>query len=114
MQAQWADALALFPGVTTFHGVSFFSEVAFVGGGVPVLADKPVARKNDDVAALLAVKCPKLRRLDHWARGTNRVVVLSRDEDKVRWVVMRTREEDGSTSGAGVLPARLKGRGKKC
>ncbi|KZV96703.1 hypothetical protein EXIGLDRAFT_732502 [Exidia glandulosa HHB12029] len=107
---QWADALALFPGLTTFHGISFFSEVAFVGGGVPVLADKPVARKNDEVATALAAKCPKLRRLDHWARGTNRVVVLAREDDKVRWVVMRTREDD---SHAGILPPKSKGRGKR-
>jgi len=105
--AAWADVLALFPGLTTFHGACFFNEVAFVGGGVPVLADKHTARKNDETATLLASKCPKLRRLDHWARGMNRVVVLTREDEKVKWVVMRTREE-----GDGVASIKLK-RGKK-
>ena len=91
----------------------YVAEVAFVGGGVPVLADKPVARKNDEVAQLLGSKCPKLRRLDHWARGTHRIVVLARggEDDKVRWVVMRTRgEEDGCVATKGKPPRA--GRGK--
>ncbi|KAH7100285.1 hypothetical protein BKA62DRAFT_706582 [Auriculariales sp. MPI-PUGE-AT-0066] len=88
--AGWVEALSLFPGLTTFHGACFFSEVAFVGGGIPVLADKQTARRNDETAALLAIKCPKLQ------------------EEKVKWVVMRTREEDNGT-----VTLKSKGKAKR-
>jgi hypothetical protein len=64
-------------------------------------------RKNDEIAGVLAWKCPKLRRVDHWEEGTGKVIVLLRDRDrehghghdeggkeresKARWEVRRVR-----------------------
>lgn len=65
-------------------------------------------RKNDETASLLAWKCRKLRRVDHWEPASNtagdrKVVVLLRDgntlgdgdgkerESKVRWEVRRVK-----------------------
>ena len=48
-------------------------------------------RKNDEIAGVLAWRCPKLRRVDHWDDGGARVVVLLRDSDGVRWEVRRAR-----------------------
>ncbi|KAF9486125.1 hypothetical protein BDN70DRAFT_870223 [Pholiota conissans] len=59
-------------------------------------------RKNDETAGVLAWKCPKLRRVDHWdtaESGSGRVIVLLREhagddggrEGKVRWEVRRVR-----------------------
>lgn len=68
-------------------------------------------RKNDEIASLLAWKCRKLRRVDHWetapgagAGGDRKVVVLVRDgntagdgegvkerESKVRWEVRKVK-----------------------
>ena len=36
-------------------------------------------RKNDEVAGALAWKCPKLRRVDYWEEGVEKVVVLLRE-----------------------------------
>ncbi|KAF8156578.1 hypothetical protein B0H34DRAFT_467042 [Crassisporium funariophilum] len=61
-------------------------------------------RKNDEIAAVLAWKCKKLRRVDHWDENSAKVVVLLRDQEhghargeddgkeragKVRWEVRR-------------------------
>jgi len=61
-------------------------------------------RKNDEIAGVLAWKCPKLRRVDYWEEGAGKVVVLSRErehghgdegakerEGKARWEVRRVR-----------------------
>ena len=61
-------------------------------------------RKNDEIAGVLAWKCPKLRRLDYWEEGAGKVVVLLRErehghgdeggkerEGKARWEVRRVR-----------------------
>ncbi|KAH9477303.1 hypothetical protein JR316_0009507 [Psilocybe cubensis] len=60
-------------------------------------------RKNDETASLLAWKCRKLRRVDHWepsvnSTGDRKVVVLLRDgntvgdgENKVRWEVRKVK-----------------------
>ncbi|KDR76706.1 hypothetical protein GALMADRAFT_453238 [Galerina marginata CBS 339.88] len=57
-------------------------------------------RKNDEIAGVLAWKCKKLRRVDHWEEGGGKVVVLLRDEGghgkekegKVRWEVRRVKQ----------------------
>ena len=61
-------------------------------------------RKNDEIAGVLAWKCPKLRRVDYWEEGAGKVVVLLRErehghgdeggkerEGKARWEVRRVR-----------------------
>ncbi|KAJ7750097.1 hypothetical protein DFH07DRAFT_550596 [Mycena maculata] len=96
--AEWALMLAGLPELTTFHGVRFFYEVsagASAGGGT--MADRSRVRKNDEVAGVLAWKCVKLRRVDHWEEGGGKVVVLVRDGErerggeKVRWEVRRVK-----------------------
>jgi len=64
-------------------------------------------RKNDEIAGVLAWKCKKLRRLDHWDESGGKIIVLVRDHEhgeevgsidkerltstatKVRWEVRR-------------------------
>ncbi|PIL26850.1 hypothetical protein GSI_11030 [Ganoderma sinense ZZ0214-1] len=94
---EWANVLAQMPELTTFHGLRFFYEVASTAmqmqadGGAPLsLSDRSRVRKNDEVASVLAWKCPKLRRLDHWDEGSGRVIVLVRDAERVRYEVRRT------------------------
>ncbi|KAJ7647760.1 hypothetical protein FB45DRAFT_987383 [Roridomyces roridus] len=96
--AEWALLLAGMPELATFHGVRFFYEVsagATAGGGT--MADRSRVRKNDEVAGVLAWKCVKLRRVDHWEEGGGKVVVLVRDGErerageKVRWEVRRVK-----------------------
>ena len=79
------------PELATFHGVRFFYEVACTDSSAPTLSlsDRSRTRKNDEVASVLAWKCPKLRRLDHWEEGSGRVVVLVRDAERVRYEVRR-------------------------
>lgn len=53
-------------------------------------------RKNDEIAGVLAWKCRKLRRVDHWEDHGNKVIVLLRDDgkerdSKVRWEVRRVK-----------------------
>ncbi|RPD67251.1 hypothetical protein L227DRAFT_605651 [Lentinus tigrinus ALCF2SS1-6] len=64
---EWARVLAQMPELTTFHGIRFFYEVACTDSASLALSlsDRSRARKNDEVASVLAWKCPKLRRLDH-------------------------------------------------
>ncbi|KAJ7133738.1 hypothetical protein C8R43DRAFT_1022974 [Mycena crocata] len=95
--AEWALLLAGMPELTTFHGVRFFYEVsatASVGTNL-TMADRSRVRKNDEVAGVLAWKCVKLRRVDHWEEGGGKVVVLVRDGErggeKVRWEVRRVK-----------------------
>lgn len=115
---EWANTLAILPQLGTFHGVRFFYEVAPSVLAAPVHAsssgpplhgatipsapsertrlpvtpsDRSRMRKNEEVAATFAWKCPKLRRMDHWEEGAGRVVILSRDGDKVRYEVRRVR-----------------------
>ncbi|KAF8806488.1 hypothetical protein BYT27DRAFT_7191043 [Phlegmacium glaucopus] len=38
-------------------------------------------RKNDEIAGVLAWKCKKLRRLDHWDESSGKVIVLLRDHE---------------------------------
>ncbi|KAJ7712273.1 hypothetical protein B0H16DRAFT_1625449 [Mycena metata] len=98
--AEWALLLAGLPELTTFHGVRFFYEVAATASGTSAnltMADRSRVRKNDEVAGVLAWKCTKLRRVDHWEEGGGKVVVLVRDGErerggeKVRWEVRRVK-----------------------
>lgn len=128
---EWAEALSGFEELTTFHGVKFFYEIspnALPNYGILpndistgstganftppptnhnsniLMTDRSRIRKNDEIAGVLAWKCGKLRRVDHWdgAPGVNggKVIVLFRDSDygpgvegnaKVRWDVRRVR-----------------------
>ncbi|KAF5318502.1 hypothetical protein D9619_011032 [Psilocybe cf. subviscida] len=66
------------------------------------MMDRSRMRKNDEIAGVLAWKCRKLRRVDHWEENSGKVIVLTRDHDggkdrekdrdresKVRWEVRR-------------------------
>ncbi|KAJ7277458.1 hypothetical protein C8J57DRAFT_1309327, partial [Mycena rebaudengoi] len=81
--AEWVQLLAGLPELATFYGVRFFYEVR--------------VRKNDEVAGVLAWKCVKLKRVDHWEEGGGKVVVLVRDgerergAEKVRWEIRRVK-----------------------
>ncbi|KAL0957838.1 hypothetical protein HGRIS_000023 [Hohenbuehelia grisea] len=94
---EWAAVLAAFPRLAVFSGVRFFYEVsphaiaATAAGSSVSMTDRSRLRKNDEVAAILAWKCPKLRRLDHWEADSGKVVVLSRDaeKEKASWEVRR-------------------------
>ncbi|KAG6829116.1 hypothetical protein H0H87_012610 [Tephrocybe sp. NHM501043] len=97
---EWATLLSDLPELTTFHGVHFFFEVSSAASlpGVTAtsthslsMTDRSRIRKNDEVAALLAWKCMKLRRVDHWDDGASRVIVLIKDSEKVRWEVRRVK-----------------------
>ncbi|KAJ6497435.1 hypothetical protein C8R45DRAFT_865233 [Mycena sanguinolenta] len=94
--AEWAQLLAGLPELTTFHGVRFFYEVAATATGAIAnltMADRSRVRKNDEVAGVLAWKCVKLRRVDHWEEGGGKVIVLLRDGERreVRWEVRRVK-----------------------
>jgi hypothetical protein len=102
---EWATLLSELPDLTAFHGVKFFYEVSAQAAVPSVTAtstnismtDRSRVRKNDEVASVLAWKCGKLRRVDHWEEGTGKVIVLVRDgervndRDKVRWEVRRVK-----------------------
>ncbi|RDB18635.1 hypothetical protein Hypma_014654 [Hypsizygus marmoreus] len=103
---EWATLLSDLPDLAAFHGVRFFYEVSPQAAQPSVTAtsthismtDRSRIRKNDEVAAVLAWKCSKLRRLDHWEEGVGKVIVLAKDspdrpneKEKVRWEVRRVK-----------------------
>jgi hypothetical protein len=129
---EWAEALSGFEELTTFHGVKFFYEISSIAlpnnnisstndtsasgsssaNYIPpiintdtaiFMTDRSRIRKNDEIASVLAWKCAKLRRVDHWegTPGANggKIIMLFRDSDrpgvegnaKVRWDVRRAR-----------------------
>ncbi|KAG6916531.1 hypothetical protein DXG01_006472 [Tephrocybe rancida] len=98
---EWATLLSEVPELVAFHGVRFFFEVSGAASlpGVTAtsthisMTDRSRIRKNDEVAGLLAWKCAKLRRVDHWEEGAGKVVVLVKDheKEKVRWEVRRVK-----------------------
>jgi homoserine dehydrogenase len=102
---EWAAVLSELPYLTAFHGVKFFYEVSAQAAVPSVTAtstnismtDRSRVRKNDEVAGVLAWKCGRLRRVDHWEEGTGKVIILVRDgermndKDKVRWEVRRVK-----------------------
>ncbi|KXN84347.1 hypothetical protein AN958_12701 [Leucoagaricus sp. SymC.cos] len=69
------------------------------------MTDRSRIKKNDGIAGVLAWKCPKLKRVDHWENvgpTGGKVIVLCRDSDfapnggegnvnKVRWDVRKVR-----------------------
>ncbi|KAF8877408.1 hypothetical protein BD779DRAFT_1448574 [Infundibulicybe gibba] len=100
---EWAGILTELPELIAFHGVRMFYE-APAGSAAnenASMADRSRMKKNDEISNLLAWKCPKLRRLDHWDEGSGKVVVLLRDggdprdgekDGKVRWEVRRVKQ----------------------
>lgn len=101
---EWASLLSALPDLTTFHGVRFFYEVSPIAAATSTTAtstnitmtDRSRIRKNDEIASVLAWKCTKLRRVDHWEEGAGKIVVLvrdgERDKDKVKWEVRRLKQ----------------------
>jgi len=55
-------------------------------------------KKNEETASLLAWKCPKLRRLEHWEDGGSKVIVLLREDGKVKYQVRRIKPENRNNS----------------
>lgn len=96
---EWATLLSELPDLMVFHGVRFFYEVspqAAAPSATPMstnisMTDRSRIRKNDEVASTLAWKCVKLRRLDHWEEGGGKVIVLLKDDEKIRWEVRRVK-----------------------
>ncbi|KAI0360290.1 hypothetical protein OH77DRAFT_1418164 [Trametes cingulata] len=89
---EWTEVLEQFTELTTFHGIRFFYEVTLTDNGAALsLSDRSRVRKNEEVASVLAWKCPKLRRLDHWEEGTNKVIVLVRNAEGVHHEVRRVK-----------------------
>ncbi|KAG5644987.1 hypothetical protein DXG03_007264 [Asterophora parasitica] len=101
---EWAALLSELPELAVFHGVRFFFEVSAAASLPGVMAtsthismtDRSRIRKNDEVAGVLAWKCAKLRRVDHWEEGSGKVVVIVKDsperpseKEKIRWEVRR-------------------------
>ncbi|KAF9008213.1 hypothetical protein BDQ17DRAFT_1349555 [Cyathus striatus] len=106
---EWAELLSDLPELATFHGVRFFYEVSCLPGastsGVS-MTDRSRMRKNDEIAGMLAWKCKRLRRVDHWEEGGGRIIVILRDKGlsdtenskdksgdlKARWDIRRIRQ----------------------
>jgi hypothetical protein len=99
---EWATLLSPLTHLTAFHGVKFFYEISNAVLSVPIerltTADRSRVKKNEEVASVLAWKCPKLRRVDHWEelyqQGSgkrDKVVVLIREKEGVRWEVRRVK-----------------------
>jgi hypothetical protein len=82
--------LSLLPELVTLHGVRFFYDVPSDPFNV---SERSRVKKNDGTASILAWRCPKLRRLDHWDETSGRVIVLIREDDKVRYEVRKIKVE---------------------
>jgi len=114
---EWAILLSAAPELTTFHGIKFFYEVALTssqnsipssglnGSGFASstlthaslsMTDRSRIRKNDEIASVLAWKCAKLRRVDHWEDGGGKVIVIVKDADgkdkAPRWEIKRVKQ----------------------
>ncbi|KAF4575492.1 hypothetical protein EYR40_004770 [Pleurotus pulmonarius] len=105
---EWANVLTLLPDLMTVHGVRFFYEVAATSSAASVpasssapatnvaamsMGDRSRMRKNDEVASTLTWKCPRLRRVDHWEGSrSEKVIVLLKDGDRVRWEVRKVKQ----------------------
>ncbi|KAH8116070.1 hypothetical protein DFH11DRAFT_1583995 [Phellopilus nigrolimitatus] len=89
----WANLLAQLPGLTTFHGARFFYEVTdgHASFTSTLMSDRSRIRKNDEVASVIAWKCPNLRRLDHWDEHAGKVIVLLKDGEKAKWEIKRVK-----------------------
>ncbi|KAI0695039.1 hypothetical protein BC835DRAFT_1273840 [Cytidiella melzeri] len=90
--AEWAAILSPLGELTTFHGVRLFYEVTSADPNSPMSAsERSRQRKNEEIASVLAWKCPKLRRVDHWDDTSGKVIVLIRDGEKVRYEARRVK-----------------------
>ncbi|KAI0088925.1 hypothetical protein BDY19DRAFT_1041748 [Irpex rosettiformis] len=90
--AEWATLLSSLGDLTTFHGVKLFYEVTAADPNGSISAsERSRQRKNEEIASVLAWKCPKLRRLDHWEENPGKVIVLIRDGEKVRYETRRVK-----------------------
>jgi hypothetical protein len=55
-------------------------------------------RKNDEIAGVLAWKCKKLRRLDHWDESGGKIIVLLRDHEHGEEVGLNDKERSTTTA----------------
>ncbi|KAJ3809567.1 hypothetical protein F5876DRAFT_89383 [Lentinula aff. lateritia] len=112
---EWAALLSSAPELTTFHGIKFFYEISLQAqaslassyeslsngsssspasssssSSIGSSTDRSRIRKNDETASLLAWKCPKLRRVDHWdsdnggGSGGKVIVIMNNSKDVVK------------------------------
>jgi hypothetical protein len=104
---EWANVLSTLPDLTTFHGVKFFYEVSPVAlatlasfsththSSAPSshlqASELSRVRKNENIASVLASKCPKLRRVDCWDDTAGKAVVFVREGGEVRLEVRRVK-----------------------
>ncbi|KII91384.1 hypothetical protein PLICRDRAFT_38129 [Plicaturopsis crispa FD-325 SS-3] len=98
---EWAGVLGLMPELGAFHGVKFFYAVnasaAVSAEGAMGASERSRMRKNDEAAGVLGRRCAKLRRVDYWEDGTNRVILLVREDERggekgrVGWEVRKAR-----------------------
>jgi hypothetical protein len=101
----WANALSILPDLTTFHGIKFFYEVSSLALAStasstmhsPACSSRLPAselsrvRKNENIASVLASKCPKLRRFDCWDDIAGKVIVFVREGGAVRLEVRKVK-----------------------
>ncbi|KAF8520879.1 hypothetical protein BU17DRAFT_65103 [Hysterangium stoloniferum] len=83
---EWAAVLSALPELTTFHGVHFFYEFSDASSH----SDRSRIKKNDEVASMLAWKCPKLKRVDYWD-NSGKVVILGKEGERLKWEVRRAK-----------------------
>jgi len=83
---EWAHVLSALPELIEFHGVQFFYEFSETVSH----SDRSRIKKNDEVASMLAWKCPKLRRLDH-IENSGKVVILLKESDRLKWELKRVK-----------------------
>ncbi|KAF8588185.1 hypothetical protein K439DRAFT_1335942 [Ramaria rubella] len=83
---EWAPVLCALSELTTFHGVHFFYEFTDAASH----SDRSRIKKNDEVASMLAWKCPKLRRVDYWD-NSGKVVILGKESERFKWEVRRAK-----------------------
>jgi len=102
----WANTLSVLSDLTTFHGIKFFYEVSSLAlaslapssthahsassSHLPA-SELSRVRKNENIATVLASKCPKLRRLDSWDDVAGKVVVFVREGGEVRLEVRKVK-----------------------
>ena len=75
------------PELTELHGVQFFYEFT---EGIGSHSDRSRIKKNDEVASMLAWKCPKLKKVDY-VENSGKVVVLGKEGDRLKWEVKRSK-----------------------
>lgn len=83
---EWTVVLSSLSELTTFHGVHFFYEFSDASSH----SDRSRIKKNDEVASMLAWKCPKLKRVDYWD-NSGKVVILGKEGERLKWEVRRAK-----------------------